>query len=245
MVCGTSGFHTGRGVFTRCWVTQRVSPATAEPCVPSTWKVTRSSRRTPRRPGRVDVRDHAAFELEGRVGGVVGVGRVGLAVLVDAARDMRRAEAAHRLHGAEQVVEHVAPVAQHIEDDAAAFGLLVVPARPLRRLAPVAFEHPVAELAAHREDAAEEAGIAQHLDLAQAGQEQLVLHHAVLDALLLGELARPRPPCRASPRPASRNRCACRPRSPASPGRRASAWSRRRRTRCRSGSSARRRGRWS
>ena len=46
MVCGTSGFHTGRGVFTRDWVTQLVSPATAEPCVPSTWNVTRSSRRS-------------------------------------------------------------------------------------------------------------------------------------------------------------------------------------------------------
>ncbi len=128
--------------------------------------------------------DDAALELEGRVGGIVGVGRVGLAALVDALRNVRGAEAAHRLHLAEQIVEHVAPVAQHIEDDAAAFGLLVVPARPLRRLAPVALEHPVAELAAHREHAAEEAGVAQHLDLAQAGQEQLVLHHAVLDALL-------------------------------------------------------------
>ena len=34
------------GVLTRDWVLQSASPATAEPCVPSTWKVTRSSRRT-------------------------------------------------------------------------------------------------------------------------------------------------------------------------------------------------------
>ena len=46
IVCGTSGFHTGFGVLTRCCVQHFVSPATAEPCVPSTWKVTRSSRRT-------------------------------------------------------------------------------------------------------------------------------------------------------------------------------------------------------
>ena len=46
MVCGTSGFHTGRGVLTRACVKHLVSPATAEPCVPSTWNVTRSSRRT-------------------------------------------------------------------------------------------------------------------------------------------------------------------------------------------------------
>ena len=98
---------------------------------------------------------------------------------------MRRAEARHALDIAEQVVEHVAPVADHVEDDAAASSFFVVPRRPLRRL-PVALEHPVAELAAHREDAAEEAGIDQHLELEQARQEQLVLHHAVLDAGLLG-----------------------------------------------------------
>ena len=46
IVCGMSGFQTGFGVLTRCWVKHLVSPATAEPCVPSTWKVTRSSRRT-------------------------------------------------------------------------------------------------------------------------------------------------------------------------------------------------------
>src|SRR5436190_8389425 len=42
----TSGFHCGRGVFTRAWLQHFCRPATAEPCVPSTWKVTRSSRRT-------------------------------------------------------------------------------------------------------------------------------------------------------------------------------------------------------
>src|SRR5690606_25653906 len=67
------------------------------------------------------------------------------------------------------------------EDDAAAIGLAVVPGGALRRL-PVALEHPVSELAAHREDAPEETAVAQHLELQEARQEQLVLHHAVLDA---------------------------------------------------------------
>ena len=53
----------------------------------------------------------------------------------------------------------------------------------------VALEHPVAELDAHREHAAEEAGAAQHVELAQAGQEQLVLHRAVLQARALREPA--------------------------------------------------------
>ena len=91
--------------------------------------------------------------------------------------------------------------------------LLVVPRRPLRRL-PVALEHPVAELAAHREDAAEEAGVDQHLELEQARQEQLVLHHAVLDRRPSSRRARDRARRRACRRPASRNRCPCRPRSP-------------------------------
>ena len=65
--------------------------------------------------------------------------------------------------------------------------LAIIPRRPLRLL-PVALEHPVAEFAAHREHAAEEAGIAQERQLLQAGQEQLVLHRAVLDAFFVGEL---------------------------------------------------------
>ena len=34
--CGTSGFQTGRGVFTRAWLQHFCNPATAEPWVPST-----------------------------------------------------------------------------------------------------------------------------------------------------------------------------------------------------------------
>ena len=72
-------------------------------------------------------------------------------------------------------------MANHVEDDAAAVFAPIVPRRPLNRLQ-VALEHPVAELDSHREDSAEEAGAAQHVELAQAGQEQLVLHRTVLHA---------------------------------------------------------------
>src|SRR5262245_8203371 len=101
---------------------------------------------------------------------------------------MGGAEARHRFDITEQVVEYVTPVGQHIEDDAATFFLAIVPTRTLRRLAPIALEYPIAELAAHREDSAEEAGVLQHFDLAQAGEVELVLHHATLDALVLGRL---------------------------------------------------------
>ena len=101
--------------------------------------------------------------------------------LVDAGRDVRDRLGVDRLDAAEQVLEHVVPVREHVDDDAAAVLGAVVPARPLRGL-PVALEHPVAELAAHGEDAAEEAGVDQALELLQAGQVELVVHDAVLDA---------------------------------------------------------------
>ena len=91
------------------------------------------------------------------------------------------AEALDGAHAAEGVVEDVAPVAEHVADDAAAVLLAVVPGGALRGL-PVALEDPVAELAAHGEDAAEEAAVDQALELAQAGEEELVLHDAVLHA---------------------------------------------------------------
>ena len=60
---------------------------------------------------------------------------------------------------AEEIVEHVAPVAEHVDDDAAVVFLAVIPRGALGGHG-VAFEDPVAELAAHAEDAAEEAEVA-------------------------------------------------------------------------------------
>ena len=92
--------------------------------------------------------------------------------------------------------------------------LAVVPGRTLRRL-PVALEHPVAELAAHARASGRRSRLSiSILQLAQAGQEQLVLHDAVLDAGCLGEPADARPRRSGCRRSAFRNRCACRHRSP-------------------------------
>src|SRR5687768_10851392 len=100
------------------------------------------------------MRDRAAGELEARIGGIVGCRAVGLATLVPASRDVRGAAARHRLHAPEQIVDHVAPVAQHVEDDAAAVALAVVPRRALRRRAAatgIALELLLDGLGAHRE----------------------------------------------------------------------------------------------
>src|SRR5262245_45545380 len=122
-------------------------------------------------PGRIHVRDHAILKPEGRISRIVCIGIVDLSVLVYSLRNVSGAETGHCLHLAEQIVEDITPVAEHIEDDAAAFRFLIVPAWPLRRLAPIALEHPVAEFSANREHPPKEAGITQHPDLTQAGQK--------------------------------------------------------------------------
>jgi len=91
------------------------------------------------------VHDHAARELEGGVGRVVRGGLVLLALFIPAVWDMRGAEAAHGVHLAEEVVHHIAPVAQHVDDDAAAIRGPVVPRGALRGLI-FAGEYPVAEV---------------------------------------------------------------------------------------------------
>src|SRR5690606_22497001 len=108
-----------------------------------------------------------------------------LALFVDSLGNVGGAEARDGLDLPEEVIEHVAPVAEHIENYAAAVGLAVVPRGALGGL-PVALEHPIAEFAAHRENFAEEAGIAQHLEFQQPRQEELILHDAMLDARGLG-----------------------------------------------------------
>ena len=73
---------------------------------------------------------------------------------------MRGADARDALHAVEQMVEHVAPMTQHVDDDAAIVLLAIVPRRALRRL-PVAFEDPITELAAHAQDPAEVTAVDQ------------------------------------------------------------------------------------
>src|SRR5579863_3964809 len=114
----------------------------------------------PHCPGRVDVRYDAIFQLEGCIRCVVNVRLVGLSIFVDTGGNMRCAKTTYSSDRCESVIEHVSPMAQHIENDAAAFGLLVVPARSLRRLPPVALEYPITKLTAYGEHAPEEAGVA-------------------------------------------------------------------------------------
>src|SRR5712671_7373889 len=136
-------------------------------------------------PGTVEMRDDPAREPESRVRGIVGGCAVFAAVFTPAGRDVPRTEAGNALDFPEQVVEHVAPVAQHVEDDSSAVLLAVVPGGPLRGLV-IALEYPVAELAPDREYFPEETGVAQRLDLQEPRQPELVLDDAVPDSRFFG-----------------------------------------------------------
>jgi hypothetical protein len=81
-------------------------------------------------------------------------------------------------------------VREHVQHDPAALFGAVVPGRPLRRdLVPL--EDPVAELEPDRQHPAEEVAAEQPLQLHHAGQEQLVVHHAVGDPGRLGRAGQP------------------------------------------------------
>src|SRR5258708_38561238 len=82
-------------------------------------------------PGTVEMRDGSAREPETRVRGIVGGCAVFAAVFIPAGRDGPRTEAGNALDFPAQVVEHVAPVAQHVARDSSALLLSVVPITPL------------------------------------------------------------------------------------------------------------------
>ena len=84
------------------------------------------------------------------------------------------------------MVEYVAPVAEHVDDDAAVFFFLVIPGRTLRRNG-VTFEYPVTKLTPHRENISKEAILDQALHFHQARQKKLVLHHAVFHTTFLAD----------------------------------------------------------
>src|SRR6185503_6321636 len=84
---------------------------------------------------------------------------------------------AHTGDGPDQMIDQITPMRRHIEDEAAAFRLLVVPARTLTGLL-AAVEYPPAEIDTRMEHAAEKAALFQALQFQHARQKQLVLHDA-------------------------------------------------------------------
>src|SRR5215211_9371461 len=106
-------------------------------------------------PGGVDLSDHVIFQLEDRVGSVIGGGGVLAALFVPSLWDMGDGLGGYRLHLAEQILEHIVPVGEHVEDHAPAILGPVVPAGTLTGQE-ITLEDPVPELPTNGENASEE-----------------------------------------------------------------------------------------
>ena len=140
-------------------------------------------------PGGVEVGYNAALEFECGIRGVIGRAAIGFTLLVDALSDVRRAIATQGLGFAEEVLEDILPVAEHVHDDAAVVLLAVVPAWTLRRDG-VALEDPVAELPADTEDFSEKSILDEPLEFHEAREPELVLDDAVFHTGFLAEFVK-------------------------------------------------------
>ena len=72
-------------------------------------------------------------------------------------------------------------MAEHVDNDAAAVFLAIVPGWPLSGN-DISVEDPVAEFAAHRENVAKEADLAQGLQLQKSREPEFILHHSMRNA---------------------------------------------------------------
>ena len=131
-------------------------------------------------PGRVKMGHDAAVQFKGRVGGIVCCAAIGITLFIDPFWDVGSTQAGHRFDRAKKVVQHIAPVAEHVANNAPIILLAIVPGGTLS-LSGMTFKHPIPELPAYRENPAKEAVLDQALQLDQTGQPQLVLHHPALD----------------------------------------------------------------
>ena len=102
------------------------------------------------RPGRADLRQYPARQFEDCKGGVFDIDAVPIADLVAALGHCRHVAARDGFDLAQQAIKDVAPMRKHIEDQAAARCLAVIPAGPLRRVGR-AVEHPPAEIEPDRQ----------------------------------------------------------------------------------------------
>src|SRR5205807_617386 len=96
---------------------------------------------------------------------------VPLSLLIHSLGDCRATKTLHRAHSAEGVVKDIAPVAKHVQDDAAVVFLAIVPRGSLCRL-PVSLENPVAELAAYGKNPSEKAAIHKAFQLPHTRQKE-------------------------------------------------------------------------
>src|SRR5215472_8633121 len=139
----------------------------------------------PARPGRADLRQDPTRQLEYRKSRIFDADLVTSAALVPSPGDRGRMAARDGFDLAEQTIEDVAPVGEHIEDQPAPRLLAVIPTWSLRRVE-LAVEHPPAKIQSHRQHTSKEIGFVELPQLDEPGQEQFVLHGAVLQPGVTG-----------------------------------------------------------
>src|SRR5690606_23193515 len=110
----------------------------------------------PYRPGRIEMRNDIPFQLESSICRIIGGAFVGLTLLINPFFDMGRAKTGHCLHFAKNIVQYIAPMAQHVHDDPSVIFLAVVPGRSLRGNG-IPFKYPVAEFSPYGKDLSEKA----------------------------------------------------------------------------------------
>ena len=133
------------------------------------------------------MRDDTTGQLECRVCGIISCAGIRLPSLVNSLWNVGRSQARNRLYLTEEVGERILPVAKHVNNDATALFLAVIPGGALRRL-PITFENPVTKFPTHTEYTSKESALNHALQLEQSWQEQLVLHDSILDACSAGHL---------------------------------------------------------
>src|SRR5580692_1907488 len=113
--------------------------------------------------------DDSILEFESCVGRVVGRAIVRFPRLVPADRHVGAPDTGEALYFPKEILDHVLPVTEHIDDDAAILLLPVVPGGPLQRLG-LSGEHPISKLTADREYFPEETRVYQVFQLHEAGE---------------------------------------------------------------------------
>ena len=139
-------------------------------------------------PRGVELAEDAGLGLKHGVSGVVGGALVRLAVFAEALGNMSGGVAEDFGDFAKKIIDHIAPVAVHIDDDAATVFATVVPRGTLGRVSfVVPRKDPVAEFATNTEDVAEKTFFLELFESHDAGEPELVLHRAVFDSCFLSD----------------------------------------------------------
>src|ERR1700722_18982058 len=110
----------------------------------------------PDAPRGVHLGNYSAVQFKNRVGSVVCRCLIAGAIFIHPARNMGAAQGADRAHRSEKIVEDIAPVTKHVDNDTASIFLPIIPGGALRRL-PVSLKNPITKLSANRKEAAEKA----------------------------------------------------------------------------------------